>query len=75
LSCYDQSKTLPNLKKEIPQLKNIHSQVLQNIATRVELAYQAFFRRAKTKKVKQGFLVLNLGSGMIALLFLSLDSK
>ena len=45
LSCYDQSKTLVGLKKELPVLKDIHSQVLQNISTRVDLAYQSFFRR------------------------------
>lgn len=55
LSCYDQSKTLPQLKAEMPQLKNIHSQVLQNVAMRVDLAYQSFFRRVKTKKGKAGF--------------------
>lgn len=34
-------------KKDHPELKTVHSQVLQNVARRVELAFQAFFRRVK----------------------------
>jgi putative transposase len=44
---YDQQKTLPVLKKERPTLKDVHSQVLQNVAVRIDLAFQAFFRRTK----------------------------
>jgi putative transposase len=45
---YDQQATLPALKAERPSLANVHSQVLQNVAVRLDLAFQAFFRRVKT---------------------------
>jgi putative transposase len=48
LSCYSQQATYPILKEQRPSLTTIHSQVLQNIAVRVDLAYKAFFRRVKT---------------------------
>lgn len=47
LSCYQQQATYPLLKHERPSLKQVHSQVLQNVAVRVDLAFQAFFRRCK----------------------------
>ena len=34
-------------KASKPELKHVHSQVLQNVQERVELAFQAFFRRVK----------------------------
>ena len=42
---YDQHATLPALKAERPQLAGVQSQVLQNVAVRIDLAFQAFFRR------------------------------
>jgi putative transposase len=45
---YDQQKTIPALKVERPSLTNVHSQVLQNVAVRIDLAFKAFFRRCKT---------------------------
>ena len=45
---YDQQATLPALKAERPPLAGVHSQVLQNVAVRLDLAIQAFFRRVKT---------------------------
>lgn len=54
ISRYDQIKRLPRLKREYPKLKTVYSQVLQNVATRVDLAYQAFFRRLKSKE-KPGY--------------------
>ena len=36
-----------NGKKSKPELKEVHSQVLQEVVKRVDLAYQAFFRRVK----------------------------
>jgi len=45
LSCYHQIDTLGLLKQERPPLKQVHSQVLQNVAVRVDLAFKAFFRR------------------------------
>jgi len=44
---YDQHATLPALKMERPQLAGVQSQVLQNVAVRVDLAFTAFFRRCK----------------------------
>jgi putative transposase len=45
LSYYDTKKMLPVWKVEKSDLRQVHSQVLQNITERVELAFQAFFRR------------------------------
>jgi putative transposase len=45
---YDQQNQLPLLKVQFPGLKNVYCQTLQNVAVRVDLAYQAFFRRCKT---------------------------
>jgi putative transposase len=36
---------LPALKAERPSLAGVQSQVLQNIAIRIDLAFKAFFRR------------------------------
>src|SRR5713101_9477414 len=47
LRLYDQQATLPALKVERPALAGVHSQVLQNVAVRIDLAFQAFFRRVK----------------------------
>src|SRR5262245_61100049 len=44
---YDQQATLPALKAERPALAGVHSQVLQNVAVRLDLAFQAFFRRVR----------------------------
>src|SRR6266566_4283541 len=45
LSCYEQQSTYPLLKQERPTLGRVHSQVLQNVAVRLDLAFKAFFRR------------------------------
>jgi putative transposase len=45
---YQQCKNLISLKEQYPFLNKIHSQVLQNVALRVDLAYKAFFRRCKS---------------------------
>ena len=47
LSLYDTNKLLTEWKANKPALKHVHSQVLQNVQERVDLAYQAFFRRVK----------------------------
>src|SRR6266851_3824673 len=47
LSCYEQQSTYPLLKQERPTLERVHSQVLQNVAVRLDLAFKAFFRRCK----------------------------
>src|SRR6266566_1971697 len=47
LSCYKQQATYPILKQERPTLERVHSQVLQHVAVRIDLAFKAFFRRCK----------------------------
>ena len=47
LSCYGQQATYPILKEQRPSLNTVHSQVLQNVAVRIDLAFKAFFRRVK----------------------------
>src|SRR5579883_1232323 len=47
LTCYEQQATYPMLKQERPSLDIVHSQVLQNVAVRIDLAMKAFFRRCK----------------------------
>lgn len=47
LSLYDQINTFPILKESVPELLNVHSQVLQNVAVRVDLSFKAFFRRIR----------------------------
>ena len=54
LNYYDQQNHIPTLKKEFPELNFVHSQVLRDVAKRVDLAYQAFFRRLKAGE-KPGF--------------------
>jgi len=44
---YTQVPALARWKKDHAELKAVHSQVLQNVGRRVELAFQAFFRRVK----------------------------
>ena len=55
LSCYDQMKTIPLMKQQRRELTQVYSQVLQNVAIRVDLAFKAFFRRVKAKNGKAGF--------------------
>jgi putative transposase len=47
LRYYDQATSLPALKAERAALADVHSQVLQNVAMRLDLAFKAFFRRVK----------------------------
>jgi putative transposase len=44
---YESKRLIPVLKEQRPSLNQVHSQVLQNVTERVELAFQAFFRRVK----------------------------
>jgi putative transposase len=45
---YDQQNVLPVLKTSVrPTLQEVHSQVLQDVARRVQKAFEAFFRRLK----------------------------
>ena len=49
LSRYEQINALPLMKQQRPALKQVYSQVLQQVSTRVDLAFKAFFRRLKAK--------------------------
>ena len=49
LSCYEQQATLPMLKQQHVAFKPVYSQVLQQVAVRVDLAFKGFFRRLKGK--------------------------
>ncbi len=47
LTLYEQQDTFGALKAAHPSLAGVHSQVLQNVAVRLDLAFKAFFRRVK----------------------------
>ena len=55
ISLYDTNKLLTEWKAAKPALSQVHSQVLQNVQERVDLAYQAFFRRVKAGEEEVGF--------------------
>lgn len=40
----------PKWSKDFPEVKAVYSQVLQNVAVRVDLAFRAFFQRTKEGK-------------------------
>jgi len=48
ISYFEQKRRITVFRETWEELQNIHSQVLQNVAVRVELAFQAFFRRIKS---------------------------
>ena len=48
LTKYQQQNYIPSLKKEVPSLCSVHSQVLQNVNDRLDKAFKAFFRRVKS---------------------------
>jgi putative transposase len=52
---YETKRALPLLKDVRPSLKLVHSQVLQNVTERVELAFKAFFRRVKAGEPEVGY--------------------
>src|SRR5262245_9392384 len=52
---YDTQALLPGWKQKRPTLKLVHSQVLQNVQVRVDLAFQAFFRRVKAGEPEVGY--------------------
>jgi putative transposase len=47
LNYFDQANTLSERKQYIPALKQVHSQVLQDVVKRLDKAFQTFFRRVK----------------------------
>ncbi|MCP3746670.1 transposase [Paenibacillus sp. A3M_27_13] len=48
LNYYDQASTFNERKQYVPALKQVYSQVLQDVAKRLDKAFQAFFRRVKS---------------------------
>ena len=56
ISLFETNKQLTQWKKEEPiYLKKVHSQVLQNVQVRVDLAFQGFFRRVKIDPTNAGY--------------------
>ncbi len=55
LTCFDQIKTAKALKSERLTLKTVYSQVLQNVAVRIDLAFKKYFSRLEAKEDKPGF--------------------
>ena len=47
ISLFETNKILTQWMKDQPALKQVHSQVLQNVQMRVDLAFKAFFQRVK----------------------------
>lgn len=52
---YTQAMRLPEIKKERPWFKSVHSQVIQQVLKRLDKSYQNFFRRIKKGEAKAGF--------------------
>lgn len=48
ISCFTQIKEIPQLAIKDEGLKEVYSQVLQDVPRRLDKAFQAFFRRVKT---------------------------
>jgi len=55
ISCNEQQKELSSIRKTFPEYSKIHSQVLQNVFVRVDLAFEGFFRRIKISNKQCGF--------------------
>ncbi|MBC8164025.1 MAG: IS200/IS605 family element transposase accessory protein TnpB [Roseiflexaceae bacterium] len=52
---YDLQNMIPGLKVARPSLTSVHSLVLQNVNIRVDVAFQAFFRRVREGAEEVGF--------------------
>jgi putative transposase len=50
ISLYDTASHLPEWKANKPELREVHSQILQNAQIRVDLAFKAFWKRCKRKE-------------------------
>ncbi len=55
LSFASQCLELPDVKQARPDLRDVHSQVLQNVLKRLDRGFQNFFRRVRDGAVKAGF--------------------
>ena len=47
INYHDQRSQLPDIKKDRPEFRSVHSQVLQDVLRRMDKAFQNFFRRVK----------------------------
>ena len=54
-SYYETKRRIPVLKLSRPALSTVHSQVLQNVTERVDLAFKAYFRRVKAGEKEVGY--------------------
>src|SRR5260221_1355441 len=54
LTAASQSAQLPEIKEVRPEYHDLHSQVLQDVLTRLDRAFQAFFRRVKAGGRRRG---------------------
>jgi len=54
-SYYETKRRIPVLKLARPSLATVHSQVLQNVTERVDLAFKAYFRRVKSGEKEVGY--------------------
>ena len=52
---YQTKSRIPVLKISRPSLATVHSQVLQNVTERVDLAFKAYFRRVKAGEKEPGY--------------------
>jgi putative transposase len=67
LSFYDQTKYIVKYKKDKENLQQINSQLLENVAMRIDLAFKSFFEELKARK-NQVIRDLKELEGMILLL-------
>ena len=52
---YETKRLLPMWKSTRPALKHVHSQVLQNVTERVDLAFKSYFRRVRKGTEEVGY--------------------
>jgi putative transposase len=55
ITYYDQQNALPEIRRAFPEYAELPSNVLQNVARRVDIAYQRFFRHGAGFPKYQGF--------------------
>ena len=55
ISYFASKKMLPIWKESKPELRSVHSQVLQDVVLRVNLAFSAFFRRVQSGEEDPGY--------------------
>ena len=55
ISYFKSKRMLPIWKESKPELKRVHSQVLQDVVLRVNLAFNAFFRRVRSGEKEVGY--------------------